>query len=260
MTYWGKAVSLPAAAGGSSPRALVVIPTYNEVENIEPIVERTLAAAPAADVLIVDDASPDGTGEVSERMAEEHEPVHVLHRAGKQGLGAAYVDGFRWAMARDYAAVVEMDADGSHAPEQLPQLLGGLDDADLVVGSRWVPGGRVENWPFSRELLSRGGNAYVRRALGLPLRDATGGFRAVRTPALRSIELAGIQSRGYCFQVDLANRLVAAGFRTAEVPIVFRDRERGTSKMTARIVLEALWRVSTWALERRVRSARRAFA
>ena len=241
-------------------RVLVVVPTYQEADNVESVVQRTLTAVPAAHVLVVDDNSPDGTGEIAARLAAADGRVHVMHRAGKQGLGAAYLAGFQWALDRDYDAVVEMDADGSHKPEQLPRLLAALDSgADLVLGSRWVPGGAVENWPWSRQLLSRAGNLYVRIALGVPLRDATGGYRGFRRTALERVDLSDVASQGYCFQVDLAWRTVQAGLRVLEVPITFVERQRGESKMSGAIVREALWRVTLWGarrlLPRRQRSA-----
>jgi dolichol-phosphate mannosyltransferase len=227
-------------------RVLVIIPTYDEADNIAPIVARVRAAVPDADVLVADDNSPDGTGEIADKLAADDAAVHVLHRPGKQGLGAAYIAGFRWGLERDYDVLVEMDADGSHQPEQLPRLLDRLTSADLVLGSRWVPGGQVVNWPVRRSVLSRGGNVYTRTALGLPLHDATGGFRAFRRRVLEGIDLAQVASQGYCFQVDLAWRAWRAGFRVAEVPITFVERERGTSKMNGSIVREALWRVTLW--------------
>lgn len=239
---------LAAGAG-----ALVVVPTYDEVLNVERTVRGVRAATPLAHVLVVDDASPDGTGEVADRLAAADAQVHVLHRVAKQGLGAAYLAGFGWGRSRGFAVLVEMDADGSHRPEQLPALLAALDDADLVLGSRWVPGGRVVNWPRRRELLSRGGNTYVRLTLGLGLRDATGGFRAFRRETLDMVDLEGVASQGYCFQVDLARRAVAAGARVVEVPIEFVEREHGTSKMTGAIVREALWRVTMWGVGRALR-------
>jgi len=232
-------------------RVLVVVPTYNERDNLELIAGRLHAAVPDADLLVVDDASPDGTGQIADRMAEQSDWVHVLHREGKAGLGAAYVAGFLWAAEKDYDVVVEMDADGSHAPEQLPDLLRGLEDADLVLGSRYVAGGQVVNWPKSRELLSRGGNAYTRLLLRLPLRDATGGYRAYRRTVLDDLPLAEISSQGYCFQVDLAWQTWRRGFRVVEVPITFVERERGESKMSRKIVAEALWRVTLWGLRSR---------
>ena len=236
-------------------RVLVVVPTYNEAENLREVAERLHAAVPDATLLVVDDDSPDGTGRIADELAEAHDWAHVLHRAGKAGLGAAYVAGFRWAAERGFDVVVEMDADGSHAPEQLPRLLTALRSADVVLGSRWVPGGEVVNWPRSRQLLSRGGNAYTRLALGLPLRDATGGFRAYRREVLDALPLHLVHSQGYCFQVDLAWQAWKAGNRVVEVPITFVERARGSSKMSRDIVAEALWRVTWWGLtSRRSRS------
>jgi len=229
---------------------LVVMPTYDESLNLERVVRRLLVAVPAAHVLVVDDASPDGTGKVADRMAVDDDRVHVLHRLGKQGLGTAYLDGFAWGLARDFTVLVEMDADGSHQPEQLPRLLAALDGADLVIGSRWVPGGSVVNWPRGRQLLSRGGNTYVRLALGLAVRDPTGGFRAFRRSTLDRLDLSGVASHGYCFQVDLTRRAERQGARVVEVPIEFVERELGVSKMTGSIVREALWRVTAWGLAR----------
>jgi dolichol-phosphate mannosyltransferase len=237
---------------------LVVIPTYDEAANIERIVARVRDAVPRADVLVVDDNSPDGTGDLADKLAVGDAQVHVLHRPGKQGLGAAYVAGFRWGLARHYDVLVEMDADGSHQPEQLPRLLEALDHADLVLGSRWVPGGSVVNWPVQRKLLSRGGNTYARLALGLPLHDATGGFRAFRRATLEGIDLDGVASQGYCFQVDLAWRAVQRGYRVAEVPITFVERELGTSKMSGAIVRESLWLVTAWGVQRRLGQVRAA--
>jgi len=240
-------------------RVLVVIPTYQERENIEWIVRRVTDAVPHAHVLVVDDGSPDGTGKVADELAEADGRVHVLHRTAKNGLGAAYVAGFGWGLERGYQVLVEMDADGSHSPEQLPRLLDALDRADLVLGSRYVPGGAVVNWPRRREILSRGGNLYVRLALGIELRDATGGYRAFRRQVLEKIDYAGVASQGYCFQVDLARRALAAGFRVAEVPITFAERERGESKMSGDIVREAFLRVGQWGLAERRERVRRAF-
>ena len=239
-------------------RVLVVVPTYDEAENLLPLAERLHAAVPDADLLVVDDNSPDGTGRLADGLAARAGWAHVLHRTEKAGLGAAYVAGFGWARDRGYDVVVEMDADGSHAPEQLPRLLAALHDADLVLGSRWVRGGEVVNWPRSRELLSRGGNAYTRMALGLPLRDATGGFRAYRREVLDALPLHDVHSHGYCFQVDLAWRAFQAGYRVVEVPITFVERERGESKMSRAIVAEALWRVTWWGLARRLPGRARA--
>ena len=234
-------------------RVLVVVPTYDERESLPRVAARLHAAVPEADLLVVDDDSPDGTGRVADALAAEQPWVHVLHRTAKQGLGAAYVAGFSWALEAGYDVVVEMDADGSHAPEQLPRLLAALEHADVVLGSRWVPGGEVVNWPWHRVLLSRGGNAWTRVALGLPLQDATGGFRAYRRCVLDALPLDEVASQGYCFQVDLAWRTWQAGFRVVEVPITFVERVRGESKMSRAIVLEALWRVTLWGASRGVR-------
>ena len=241
------------AAAEPVGRVLVVIPTYNERENLQGIVERLLAAVSTADVLVVDDDSPDGTGRLADTLAGADGRVHVLHRPTKQGLGAAYLAGFRWGLERGYDALVEMDADGSHAPEQLPSLIDALGEADLVLGSRWVPGGSVVDWPRSRELLSRGGNAYARRLLRVPIRDATGGFRIYRRGVLEEIDLATVASAGYCFQVDLLWRAWRAGFRVVEVPIRFVERVSGVSKMNRGIVVEALYRVTVWGLLDRAR-------
>jgi dolichol-phosphate mannosyltransferase len=244
-------------AGGQ--RVLVIIPTYNERENIELIVERTLNAVASAHVLIVDDGSPDGTGTIADQLAAAEPRVHVLHRSAKAGLGAAYIAGFDWGLDEKFDVLVEMDADGSHAPEQLPRLLDGLTHADLVLGSRWIRGGSVTNWPKSREVLSRGGNIYTRLVLGVDLHDATGGYRAYRHEVLEAIDYGAIASEGYCFQVDLAWRALRAGFRVIEVPITFAERERGESKMSGSIVREALWRVTQWGLEHRGQQIRSRF-
>ena len=238
-------------------RVLVVIPTYNEADNIKIIVDRVRQAVPQVDILIADDNSPDGTGRIADGLTAGDERVHVLHRPGKQGLGAAYVAGFGWAREHGYEAVVEMDADGSHAPEELPRLLDALSEADAVLGSRYVPGGTVLNWPTSRMLISRGGNLYVRMALGMPFRDATGGYRAYRMPVLDKMEIDSVSSQGYCFQVDLAWRAYRQGFRVTEVPITFADRERGASKMSQSIVREAFWRVTIWGTQSRLATLRK---
>jgi dolichol-phosphate mannosyltransferase len=238
-------------------RVLVIVPTYNEAENIRIIVERLRRAVPAVDVLIADDNSPDGTGRIADELAAADPAVNVMHRSGKQGLGMAYLAGFAWARERDYHAVVEMDADGSHAPEELPRLLSALADADVVMGSRWVDGGTVVNWPAHRFLISRSGNLYVRLALGIPFKDATGGYRAYRMSALDKMDVDSVASQGYCFQVDLAWRAHRNGFRVAEVPITFAERERGYSKMSSSVVREALWRVTVWGTRARLASVRR---
>ncbi|CAL9607869.1 polyprenol monophosphomannose synthase [Streptomyces pilosus] len=232
--------------------ALVIIPTYNEAENIKAIVGRVRKAVPEAHVLVADDNSPDGTGKLADELAATDDHVRVLHRKGKEGLGAAYLAGFRWGMEHGYDVLVEMDADGSHQPEELPRLLTALKGADLVLGSRWVPGGRVVNWPKSREFISRGGSLYSRVALDLPLRDITGGFRAFRAATLTGLGLEDVASQGYCFQVDLARRAVKAGYHVVEVPITFVERELGDSKMSRDILVEALWRVTAWGVGERV--------
>jgi dolichol-phosphate mannosyltransferase len=235
------------AAGGTVGRVLVIVPTYNERENLPRIISRIRSSVPGADVLVADDNSPDGTGALADELAAADDHVHVVHRKGKEGLGAAYLHGFAWGMEHGYDVLVEMDADGSHPPEQLPDLLERIDaGADLVLGSRYVPGGSVVNWPRSREVLSRGGNLYARLALGIDLRDATGGYRAFRRTTLEKLDLHDISSQGYCFQVDLALRAIRRGLRVEEVPITFVEREFGSSKMSRLIVAEALWRVTTW--------------
>jgi len=240
-----------ASDPATSDRVLVIIPTYNERENLPLIVGRVRAAVPAADVLVADDNSPDGTGPLADELADADGQVHVLHRAGKEGLGAAYLAGFAWGLERGYDVLVEMDADGSHQPEQLPRLLTALAGADLVLGSRWVPGGTVVNWPVSRKILSRGGNLWTRLALGLPLKDATGGYRAFRRQTLQGLGLDDVASAGYCFQVDLVWRALKAGFRVVEVPITFVEREHGVSKMSQRIVVEALLLTTLWGVKHR---------
>jgi dolichol-phosphate mannosyltransferase len=242
----------PRGTQGTDP-VLVVIPTYNELENLGPIVRRLHEALPNVHVLVVDDGSPDGTGELADELAAGDDRVQVMHRTEKTGLGVAYVAGFRWGLAKDYATIVEMDADGSHAPEDLPRILDALGDADLVIGSRYVPGGSVVNWPMRREILSRGANLYSRLALGVKINDITAGFRAYRREVLENLALDEIASHGYCFQIDLTWRTVDAGFETVEVPITFTEREIGESKMSGSIVGEAVLRVGEWGVKRRCR-------
>jgi dolichol-phosphate mannosyltransferase len=227
-------------------RTLVIIPTYNERENLPLIAARLMTSLPDVDMLIVDDNSPDGTGAIASALASGHDRVHVLHRTGKDGLGAAYRAGFDWGLANGYDRLVEMDADGSHQPEQLHRLLDALDDSDVVLGSRWTPGGAVENWPLSRIVLSRGGSLYARLALGLPVRDVTGGFRAFRASALVALDFHSVASQGYCFQIDMLWHAYTAGLRVAEVPITFVERVHGESKMSSGIVREAMARVTLW--------------
>lgn len=229
-------------------RVLVVIPTYDERETLPAILDRLRSAEPDAHVLVVDDASPDGTGVLADDRARIDPQVHVLHRAGKQGLGAAYVAGFSWGLDRGYDVLVEMDADGSHAPEQLHRLLAPLAWADVTIGSRYVAGGSVVNWPRRRLLLSRGGNYYTRFAVRLPVSDATAGYRAYRAEALHALGYADTESQGYCFQVDMTRRAVRAGLTVVEVPVTFTERTVGQSKMSGSIVAEALVRVSAWGI------------
>lgn len=235
---------------------VVIIPTFNERENLRTIVERALAAAPTVDLLVVDDNSPDGTGALAEELASQDDRIHVLHRPGKQGLGMAYLAGFDWARTHGYRSVVEMDADGSHPPEALPRMLQLLADHDVVLGSRWVPGGEVENWSRRRELLSRSANLYARLALGIDVGDATGGFRAFTIESLDRIGLGSVHSQGYCFQVELVWRALQAGLRVVEFPITFSERVFGYSKMSGGIVREALVQVTLWGIRRRVLAIR----
>ena len=237
----------------------MVIPTYNEAENLAWIVGRLRAAQPEVDVLVVDDGSPDGTGAIADDLADADSRVRVVHRTAKAGLGAAYLHGFRVALDAGYDVIGEMDADGSHQPEQLHRLLEALEDADLVIGSRWVPGGSVVNWPLNRELLSRGGNLYVRMLLGISVRDATAGFRLFRRTTLEKIDLASVQSTGYVFQTDMVARTLAAGLVVTEVPIEFVERVRGDSKMSGAVATESLKRITTWGLRERRDQVRRAW-
>jgi len=236
----------------------MVVPTYNEALNLEPLVARLRDVQPDVDVLVVDDGSPDGTGRLADAIAAEDPQVTVVHRAAKEGLGAAYLEGFRVALARGYGVIGEMDADGSHQPEQLQSLLDALRDADLVIGSRWVPGGTIVNWPRHRELLSRGGNFYTRHLLGIAVRDATAGYRLFRRTTLERIGLDQVESAGYVFQADLAFRTLRAGLRITEVPIEFVERERGDSKMSRQVATESLWRITRWGLAERARQLRAA--
>ncbi len=230
---------------GSKPGrpALVCLPTYDEADNLGPIVEAILAATPDVDVLVVDDNSPDGTGRLADQIAAREPRVQVLHRAGKEGLGKAYLAGFAWALQRGYALVLEMDADFSHDPRYLPAMLEKARQADLVLGSRNVPGGGTVNWSLARRLLSRGGSLYARSILGLPVRDLTGGFKCFHREVLEAIDLTTVECSGYAFQIELTFRAFRKGFRVAEIPIVFVDRRVGRSKMSRRIVLEAVRKV-----------------
>ena len=229
-------------------KVVVCIPTYNELENLPLIIDRLLKANPQVHVLVIDDGSPDGTGALADALAAQDPRIEVLHRTEKAGLGAAYRAGFAHALAGGATAIVEMDADGSHQPEALPALLAELPSADLVMGSRWVRGGAVVNWPLHRKILSIGGNLYARLLLRVPIHDITGGFRVFRAETLRAIDYAAVTSQGYVFQVDMAYRVVRAGLRVHEVPITFVERELGVSKMSQRIVLEAMQQVTVWGL------------
>ncbi len=233
-------------------RVVIVMPTYNERQNLEIVAGRLREAVPDADLLVVDDNSPDGTGDLADKLAEADPRVQVMHRTEKAGLGRAYVAGFAWALERGYDLIVEMDADGSHRPEDLPKLLATSATADAVIGSRYVPGGTVVNWPKSREFLSRGANLYNRIMLGVRVKDATGGFRVYRAATLRAIDLHGIQSAGYCFQIDMTLRVLQAGLAITEVPITFIERERGKSKMSNTVILEAFTRVARWGIGARL--------
>lgn len=232
-------------------RVAVLIPTYNERDNLPRIVERVRSSVPDADVVVLDDNSPDGTGEVADALAADDPQVHVIHRRGKEGLGAAYLAGFRWALDEAYDAVVEMDADGSHRPEDLPSMLEAAREADLVIGSRYVRGGTVVNWPLSRKAISMGGNLYIRAILGMPVNDATAGYRVYRADTLRRIGLDQVESAGYVFQTDLTVRTVRGGMRVVEVPITFVEREIGESKMDGDVVRESMRRITGWGVEHR---------
>jgi len=235
--------------------AWLILPTYNEAENIEPLVRAVLprlaSASPQHRVLIVDDSSPDGTGEIADRLAAELEPVEVLHRPGKEGLGRAYLAGFSHALSRGAELLLEMDSDFSHDPADVPRLIDAARDADLVLGSRYVEGGGVTDWGLTRRLLSRGGSWYARTLLRVPVRDFTGGFKCFRREVLETIDLDAVHADGYGFQIELTYRAIGAGFRVREIPILFRERREGQSKMTPRIALEAIWKVP--ALKMRVR-------
>ncbi|MCL9666618.1 polyprenol monophosphomannose synthase [Curtobacterium albidum] len=246
----------------SDPRALVVVPTYNEVENIENAVAKILEHAPDAHVLVVDDASPDGTGDRVEALAADDGRLHLMRRSGKLGLGTAYVAGFDWGLERGYGLLVEMDADGSHPADRLPALLSAVADApaaadvQLAIGSRWVRGGSVVDWPKRRELLSRTANLYARVMLRLGVHDVTAGYRVYRADVVRRMDLSGVDSKGYCFQVDMTLRVHDLGGRIVEVPIEFRDRVLGTSKMDRSVIVEAMVRVTQWGVQRWFRRPR----
>lgn len=240
-------------------KTLIIIPTYNELENLRPLLQEIFSYAPATDVLIVDDNSPDGTGKLAEEMHGENPQVHVLHRAGKLGLGTAYIAGFKYAIAHGYEAIFEMDADFSHDPRYLPDFLKAIEHADVVIGSRYIPGGDTPNWSILRRFVSGGGNLYARFMLGIPVKDCTAGFRCYRREVLESIDLDTIRAQGYAFQVELAYRATRQGFKVIETPIVFMDRRVGKSKMSHKIFVEGfLWVLRTRfskKLPRRISSA-----
>jgi dolichol-phosphate mannosyltransferase len=222
---------------------LVVMPTYNERENLRPLAERLFALPVPVDLLVVDDLSPDGTGQIADQLAKERTSLHVLHRAGKRGLGQAYIAGFKWALAHDYEFVLELDGDFSHNPDDIPRFLEAAKDADLVLGSRYVNGIRIINWPLRRLMLSKTASMYVRFVTGMPFTDPTGGYKCFRRHALRALNLDGVQSNGYSFQIEVTNKLWRQGMRIVEVPIIFTDRFQGRSKMSGHIVREAFWMV-----------------
>jgi dolichol-phosphate mannosyltransferase len=230
-------------------KTVVVIPTYNEIGSIAGVTQRVLAAEADTEVLIVDDNSPDGTGQLADDLAADDSRIHVIHRTEKNGLGAAYAAGFRWALQRDYDFVVEMDADGSHQPEELPRLTALLrDGADMAIGTRWIPGGVIKNWPAYRKLISRSGTAYARIMLQSKLHDLTSGYRGFRAESLRAIDFSTVNSQGYCFQIELAWMFERSGGTIGEFPITFVEREEGVSKMSTGIVVEALAKVTSWGL------------
>lgn len=227
----------------------VLVPTYQELHTLASIVHRIFEHNPDVHVLVIDDNSPDGTGKLADQLTTKYSNLEVLHRESKNGLGAAYIDGFNKSI-NDFDVLVEMDADGSHDPQDLITILKEIPNFDCVLGSRWVPGGKVINWPKSREVLSRGGNSYARFMLGIDIGDATGGFRAYKTSTLKQLDLSDIDSQGYCFQVDMVRRLIKKGFLIKEVPITFTERTIGTSKMSRNIVLEAFLKIGIWGLQR----------
>jgi dolichol-phosphate mannosyltransferase len=224
-------------------KPLIIIPTYNEIENLRPLAQKILAIVPNVNILVVDDGSPDGTGDLADTLSHEHSGIHVLHRAKKMGLGTAYVNGFRWGLEQGFDALIEMDADFSHDPKYLPRMLELLEKNDVVIGSRYVPGGGTVNWGLGRKILSRGGSFYSRVILGATIRDFTGGFNGWRRPVLEAVDLGSLRSDGYSFQIELKFRAHLHRFKIAEFPIVFEDRKVGKSKMNKRIVFEALGRV-----------------
>jgi dolichol-phosphate mannosyltransferase len=260
MSTQGKAGKAAAAAPEQhadrpSRRTLVIIPTYNERENLPLIMARVRKARPDVHILIVDDGSPDGTGQLADEMAAaEPDRIQVMHRTAKDGLGAAYLAAFAWGLERGYSVLVEMDADGSHAPEQLYRLLDAIDNgADVAIGSRYVDGGTVRNWPYRRLVLSKSANTYARVLLGVDIHDITAGYRAYRREVLEKLDLTTVESKGYCFQVDLTWRAINHGFTVAEVPITFTERELGVSKMSGSNIREAMVKVAEWGIGGRIK-------
>ncbi|EMY35599.1 dolichyl-phosphate beta-D-mannosyltransferase [Arthrobacter crystallopoietes BAB-32] len=238
-------------------RVVTIIPTFNEIDSLPRTIARLRAAVPDSDVLVVDDNSPDGTGQLADSLAARDRAIHVLHRQGKEGLGAAYIAGFKWGLEAGYDVLVEMDADGSHQPEELQRLLSALDNgADMAKGSRWIRGGKVVNWPLHRKLLSLGGSLYSRILLGVGIKDITGGYNAFKSATLRRIDLDSVESVGYCFQIDLTWKTLKAGLTVREVPITFVEREFGDSKMSGNIVLESILLVTKWGLRSRWKALR----
>ncbi|WP_269928150.1 polyprenol monophosphomannose synthase [Kocuria massiliensis] len=242
-------------------KTLTVIPTYNELEALPVVIKRLRAAQPDVHVLVVDDNSPDGTGQLADRLSAQDELIHVLHRKGKGGLGAAYIAGFTWGLAHGYDVLVEMDADCSHRPEELGGLLEAIEHgADLAIGSRYVPGGKTINWPWHRQFLSWGANVYARTMLGTTVKDITAGYRAFRRETLEKIDLETIESVGYCFQIDLGWRTQLQGLTIAEVPITFVEREVGDSKMDSGVIVESMTKVAQWGLSARAKTLKNKLA
>ena len=242
------------ASKSPTVRTAILIPTYNERTNLALILAKIFKSVPEADVLVIDDNSPDGTGDLADDFAKKDKRIHVLHRTEKNGLGPAYIEGFGWALKNKYDVIIEMDADGSHPAEKLPALIEAVSKpggAGLAVGSRWVPGGSVVNWPWYRKAISQGGSWYARTMLSMPVRDVTAGFVAFNADVLRQFDLSTVDSQGYCFQIDLKRRVFEGNYGIVEVPITFRERELGVSKMSSSIVIEAMGRVTVWGLQKR---------
>jgi dolichol-phosphate mannosyltransferase len=239
-------------------KTLIIVPTYNELENLPELVRQIFSEVPHTHILVVDDNSPDGTGALADSLAAADPRVHVMHRAGKLGLGTAYIGGFKWALERDYERVFEMDADFSHQPKYLPTFLERAEEADLVLGCRYMKGGGTEDWTFMRRMISKGGNLYARMVMGLRFKDLTGGFKCFRREVLETLDLDAVKSKGYAFQIELTYRAHLAGFKIAEVPIIFPDRKLGQSKMSGRIVREAMLNVVKLRFDKGVKGQRRA--